>query len=58
MKIILHRPVNGAYTELFASLAPGVAGLNTGEWAVPLGRVMQLRKDYYFEASKKTASVF
>jgi retinol dehydrogenase-12 len=56
--MILHPPVNGAYTELFAGLASDVANLNTSDWVVPFGRVMQVRKDYYSEAGKKTASAF
>jgi retinol dehydrogenase-12 len=58
MKTILHPPVNGAYTELCAGLSPDVANLKTGEWVVPFGRVMQLRKDYYCKTGKKTASAF
>ncbi|RYN34140.1 hypothetical protein AA0115_g2860 [Alternaria tenuissima] len=58
INMILPPPVNGAYTELFAGLAPDVANLNTSDWVVPFGRVMQVRKDYYSEAGKKTASAF
>jgi len=38
--------VNGAYTELFAGLAPEAANVKEGEWVVPFGRIMPLRKDY------------
>jgi hypothetical protein len=58
MKMVLYPPVNGAYTELFAGLSPDVANLKTGQWVVPFGRVMQLRKDYYSGAGKKSASAF
>jgi hypothetical protein len=43
---MLHPPVNGAYTELFAGLAPEVKDLKEGQWVVPWGRVAALRKDY------------
>ncbi|KAG9199882.1 hypothetical protein G6514_007782 [Epicoccum nigrum] len=37
--------VNGAYTELFAGLAPEVARLKENEWVIPFGRVSTLRSD-------------
>ncbi|KAI4671983.1 uncharacterized protein J4E78_000482 [Alternaria triticimaculans] len=55
---MLYPTVNGAYTELFAGLAPGAAKLKTGEWVMPFGRVGTLRKDYWSETGKKTASAF
>jgi retinol dehydrogenase-12 len=47
----LYPPVNGAYTELFAGLAPEVASMQEGNWVVPFGRIMPLRKDL-FEGGK------
>lgn len=58
IKFILHPPVNGAYTELFASLAPEAAKLKESEWVVPFGRVMPLRKDYWGQEGKETAKAF
>ncbi|KAI4705579.1 hypothetical protein J4E81_000462 [Alternaria sp. BMP 2799] len=55
---MLYPTVNGAYTELFAGLAPEAAKLKTGEWVMPFGRVGTLRKDYWSETGKKTASAF
>ena len=52
---MLYPAVNGAYTELFAGLAPEAASLKEGEWVVPFGRVMSLRKDF---AGGKTAGEF
>lgn len=52
-KPLLHEPVYGAYTELFAGLAPGAANLKEGEWVVPWGRVQSLRKDYVQEGKAK-----
>lgn len=43
--VLLHPAVNGAYTELFAGLSPEVVGMKKGEWVVPFGRIMALRKD-------------
>lgn len=43
---MLYPAVNGAYTELFAGLAPEVKDLKDGQWVVPWGRVVDLRKDY------------
>ncbi|KAF3003771.1 hypothetical protein E8E13_009981 [Curvularia kusanoi] len=40
-----HAPVNGAYTELFAGLAPEAGKLEEGEWVIPWGRVAEVRKD-------------
>ncbi|KAH9906159.1 hypothetical protein F4778DRAFT_634622 [Xylariomycetidae sp. FL2044] len=48
---VLHPPINGAYTELFAGLSPEVTMEKTGSWIVPWGRFMNSRKDL-FEATK------
>lgn len=45
MKFILYPAVNGAYTELFAGLAPDVASIKQNEWVIPFGRKAVLRKD-------------
>lgn len=42
----MYPPVNGAYTELFAGLAPEAADLKEGEWVVPWGRIVSLRSDF------------
>ncbi len=42
---ILHEPIKGAYTELFAGLSPEVTMEKTGGWVVPWGRFMRIRKD-------------
>lgn len=42
---MVYAPVNGAYTELFAGLAPEAAALKDNEWVIPFGRVGKLRKD-------------
>ncbi|KAH8687940.1 hypothetical protein BGZ60DRAFT_394871 [Tricladium varicosporioides] len=42
---VLHEPVLGAYTELFAGLSPQVTIERSGEWVVPWGRFMKIRKD-------------
>ncbi|KAI0412979.1 hypothetical protein F5X98DRAFT_353387 [Xylaria grammica] len=42
---ILHAPINGAYTELFAGLSPDVTMEKSGGWIVPFGRFMHPRKD-------------
>ncbi|KAK7946170.1 uncharacterized protein PG986_010491 [Apiospora aurea] len=43
---ILHPPVLGAYTELYAGLSPHLSlEVNSGGWVVPWGRPMQIRKD-------------
>ncbi|KAF4612460.1 hypothetical protein G7Y89_g15617 [Cudoniella acicularis] len=49
--LVLHPPVMGAYTELFAGLSPEVTIEKSGEWIVPWGRFMKIRKDL-LEASK------
>jgi retinol dehydrogenase-12 len=41
---IMYPPVNGAYTELFAGLAPEAATLKEGQWVQPWGRIVQLSK--------------
>ena len=66
---ILHTPIHGAYTELFAGLSPEVTPDKNGAWSksiatipwpslmnsvVPWGRYVPLRKD--LEAAAKTES--
>ncbi|KAF1930347.1 NAD(P)-binding protein [Didymella exigua CBS 183.55] len=45
VKLITYPPVNGAYTELFAGLAPEVKALKRNEWVIPFGRITALRAD-------------
>ncbi|KAI1129641.1 hypothetical protein F5Y10DRAFT_276681 [Nemania abortiva] len=42
---VLHPPVRGAYTELFAGLSPDVTAERSGEYVIPWGRFQQPRKD-------------
>lgn len=42
---VLHPPINGAYTQLFAGLSPDVTVEKSGEWVAPFGRFMKSRKD-------------
>ncbi|KAK8070506.1 short-chain dehydrogenase [Apiospora hydei] len=43
---ILHPPVFGAYTELYAGLSPELnLEQHSGGWVVPWGRPMQIRRD-------------
>ncbi|KAH9983740.1 hypothetical protein F4779DRAFT_612442 [Xylariaceae sp. FL0662B] len=42
---VLHPPVLGAYTELFAGLSPDVTTERSGEYVIPWGRFQQPRKD-------------
>ncbi|TAQ84875.1 hypothetical protein B7494_g6800 [Chlorociboria aeruginascens] len=42
---VLHEPIYGAYTELFAGLSPEITLEKSGEWVVPWGRFMRIRKD-------------
>lgn len=47
VKTILYPPVFGAYTELFAGLAPDAVGATEkGKWVIPWGRIGTHRKDY------------
>ncbi|KAJ9150419.1 NAD(P)-binding protein [Pleurostoma richardsiae] len=51
---VLHPPRYGAYTELFAGLSPDVTVEKSGEWIVPWGRFLPIRKDL-LDASKPEA---
>lgn len=42
---ILHSPINGAYTELYAGLSPDISKENNNAWIIPWGRFGILRKD-------------
>jgi len=50
--LLLHHPIYGAYTELFAGLSPEVTMEKSRAWIAPWGRFLLLRKD--FEAASKT----
>ncbi|CAN8105652.1 unnamed protein product [Discula destructiva] len=43
-KMFLHPSIYGAYTELFAALSPAITMDKSGEWVVPWGRLMPIRK--------------
>ncbi|RAR11721.1 retinol dehydrogenase 12 [Stemphylium lycopersici] len=58
LKYITYPPVYGAYTELFAGLAPEAAKLKQSEWVVPWGRVVPLRSDLCNEVGMRNASAF
>ncbi|KAH7356353.1 hypothetical protein BKA66DRAFT_473705 [Pyrenochaeta sp. MPI-SDFR-AT-0127] len=45
ISLMTYPAVNGAYTELFAGLAPEVAALKQNEWVIPFGRITSLRTD-------------
>jgi len=53
-RVVLHPSIFGAYTELFAGLSPEVTIERSGDWVVPWGRFMEIRKDL-FDASKTVA---
>lgn len=42
---MLHPPIYGAYTELFAGLSPDVSMAKTGSWIGPWGRFFNIRRD-------------
>ncbi|KUI72611.1 hypothetical protein VM1G_08568 [Cytospora mali] len=50
-RFVLHPPVLGAYTQLFAAFSPEVTIERSGEWVVPWGRFMKIRR-HLLEASK------
>ncbi|CZT10000.1 related to Oxidoreductase, short-chain dehydrogenase [Rhynchosporium agropyri] len=52
LKYILHTPIHGAYTELFAGLSPDVTSEHNGAWIIPWGRFGHLRAD--LEAGSKS----
>ncbi|MCJ1383600.1 hypothetical protein MMC17_006714 [Xylographa soralifera] len=54
LNLLLHPPIQGAYTELFAGLSPAIAPAKNGAWIVPWGRFAPLRKDIELSA-KSTA---
>ncbi|KAH8785553.1 hypothetical protein F5883DRAFT_88403 [Diaporthe sp. PMI_573] len=41
---VLHPPILGAYTQLFAAFSPQVSIERSGEWVVPWGRFMKIRQ--------------
>ncbi|KAH8819442.1 short-chain dehydrogenase [Xylogone sp. PMI_703] len=46
LKLLLQYPaINGAYTELFAGLSPDITIEKSGEWIIPFGRTLPMRKD-------------
>lgn len=53
-RFMLHPPVHGAYTELFAGLSPEVTMEKTGAWIGPWGRFFPMRKDIAAAAKPKS----
>ncbi|KAI3532912.1 short-chain dehydrogenase [Colletotrichum filicis] len=45
VKFLAHKPINGAYTELFAGLSPTITEKNNGGWVVPFGQLAVGRQD-------------
>ncbi|KAF2029941.1 NAD(P)-binding protein [Setomelanomma holmii] len=43
---MLYPPVMGAYTQLFAGLAPEVKNIEEGSWVIPWGRIGSVSKNY------------
>jgi NAD(P)-dependent dehydrogenase (short-subunit alcohol dehydrogenase family) len=52
IKPLLHTPIHGAYTELFAGLSEEVTPDKNGAWIIPWGRFGKFRKDV--EASTRS----
>ncbi|RYP75977.1 hypothetical protein DL771_002049 [Monosporascus sp. 5C6A] len=50
---VLHPPVYGAYTELFAGLSPEVTLEKSGGWVVPWGRFDSIREDLVVSSRSK-----
>ncbi|CAK7205499.1 short-chain alcohol dehydrogenase [Sporothrix eucalyptigena] len=51
---MLHPPVYGAYTELFAGLSPDVTLAKSGSWIGPWGRFFHMRRDIAHNATPKS----
>ncbi|RFU29240.1 hypothetical protein B7463_g7089, partial [Scytalidium lignicola] len=54
LRIIQYPPKNGAYTELFAGLSPNITIEKSGDWIIPFGRFLPIRKDM-IDATKTEA---
>ncbi|KAK7417466.1 short-chain alcohol dehydrogenase [Neonectria punicea] len=50
---VLHAPVYGAYTELFAGLSPQVTLEKSGQWIGPWGRFLLVRNDLLLASKTK-----
>ncbi|RYP46800.1 hypothetical protein DL768_007042 [Monosporascus sp. mg162] len=50
---VLHPPVYGAYTELFAGLSPEVTLEKSGGWIVPWGRFGSIRNDLVISSKSR-----
>ncbi|KAH7125820.1 hypothetical protein EDB81DRAFT_872120 [Dactylonectria macrodidyma] len=50
---VLHSPVYGAYTELFAGLSPQVTMEKSGNWIGPWGRFLLIRHDLSLASKPK-----
>ncbi|MCJ1358633.1 MAG: hypothetical protein MMC33_008633, partial [Icmadophila ericetorum] len=53
MSFVLHPPIYGAYTELFAGLSSEITPEKNGAWIIPWGRFGPLRKDIDLSAKTK-----
>jgi len=42
---MLHDPIYGAYTELFAGLSPAIQPVDSGRYIIPWGRFGSIRDD-------------
>lgn len=52
-KFVLHRPVFGAYTELFAGVSPAITMERSGDWVVPWERFMKMGRDDLTKGAKR-----
>ncbi|KAK0385885.1 hypothetical protein NLU13_7062 [Sarocladium strictum] len=50
IRAVTYPTLNGAYTELFAGLSPEVTMDHSGEWVVPFGRFLPIRRDLQLAA--------
>ena len=56
LNLILHTPIHGAYTELFAGLSPEAGMEKTGAWIIPWGRFGEMRKDILASGKEESES--
>ena len=42
---MLHHPINGAYTELWAGLSTTIRRKDSGRYVIPYGRFGEIRQD-------------
>lgn len=64
--LILHPPIFGAYTEIYAGLSSDITEKNNGGWVAPWSRIVPIRKDLadpgigkkYWEWSEEQVKAF